>query len=203
MKIKNEEQAQEALKALTRFYHTPVMPIDRYCEALHTWERVIGEKNMRLREELFPGISGSHYGPDEAENKRTKKAWEDYRADKKAYEEGTVPHDYMADLRSGEDFQDMVNRTFMQITKSSLLNRLLYCGEKLRTKMCPEHKGVWSGLEWGPDNACHHRCQLTGWIQEQEDQGQPLLGPQDVTAVCGVTVDIQDADGTAIGKVKT
>lgn len=207
MIIENEEQAQEAMRALTRFYHTPVMPIDRYCEALRTWQQVQCERTARLKEAEFPGICGPYYGPDEAENARTRKAHADFVAAKKAYDENTVPldaHGYaMSDIRSGEDMDDAVARTFQQITKSSLLNRLLYCGEKLRTQMCPEHKGMWSGLEWGPSNACPHRCQLTGWIQEPEDQGQPLLGPQDVTSVCGVAVGIQDVTGTVIGKART
>lgn len=168
MKIENEEQAQEALRALTEFYRTPVMPIGRYCEALRTWERVIAEKNQCLRESLFPGISGDHYGPDKAENERTAKAWEDYRSAKKTCAPMDERGYLMDDLLAAEDMQDAVSRTFLQITKSNLLYRLLYRGEKLRTQMCPEHKGTWSGLE-GPDSSCPHRCQMTGWVQDTVD----------------------------------
>jgi hypothetical protein len=47
------------------------------------------------------------------------------------------------------------------ITKSSLLNRLVYCGETLRTEKCPKHKGRWSGIP-SPGNECE--CGLTGWL---------------------------------------
>jgi len=199
MKIENEEQAQEALKALQTFYSQPVMPINRYCEALRTWQRVVEDRTMRLKEAEFPGISGPSY-----DNERTRKAYADYLAAKAAYNEHTSPVDkrYMAmsEIRSSEDLEEAISYTFMQITKSSLLGRLIYGGEKLRTEMCPIHKGHWSGLEW-PDKPCLHRCQMTGWIQEAEDQGTPLRGPQVVTT--GATCDVVDVDGTLLGKTKT
>lgn len=64
----------------------------------------------------------------------------------------------------------------LAISKSSLLFRLIYIGEKLRTKKCPIHKGRWSGLEFPADeehgikgNECPHGCNLTGWIHEEND----------------------------------
>jgi hypothetical protein len=70
--------------------------------------------------------------------------------------------------------------------------------------MCPVHKGVWSGIEWS-NNPCPHKCQLTGWIQEEADQGKPLPGVQAVKLV--PTGDdkvkiIRDVDGTELGKAK-
>jgi hypothetical protein len=53
------------------------------------------------------------------------------------------------------------------ITKSSLLARVIYGGEGLRTERCPIHEGRWSGLEW-TDNACPHGCQLTGWLPQPQ-----------------------------------
>lgn len=64
-----------------------------------------------------------------------------------------------------------VESVIMAIKKSSLLARTLYGGEKVRTTICPEHKGVWSGIQapkdWGGP-FCEHGCQLTGWIPEEK-----------------------------------
>lgn len=49
----------------------------------------------------------------------------------------------------------------LPIMKSSLLARTIYDGEAVRTRMCPEHSGIWSGI--GP---CKHGCEMTGWIRE-------------------------------------
>jgi hypothetical protein len=51
------------------------------------------------------------------------------------------------------------------ISKSSLLARILYGGERLRTRPCPEHQGKWSGI-----GSCPYGCGDTGWIQEPEDR---------------------------------
>jgi hypothetical protein len=103
-----------------------------------------------------------------------------------------------------EELSDRVARTFMAIEKSNLLARLLYSGEKLRIKMCPEHKGVWSGIEWH-DTKCPHGCQLTGWIPEPEDAGKVLPGVQAVVLVpTGDDPDkvtmVRDVDGTILGE---
>lgn len=47
------------------------------------------------------------------------------------------------------------------IAKSSLLCRLLYDGETLRTTPCPTHKGRWSGCHPEP---CEHGCDYVGWL---------------------------------------
>lgn len=54
----------------------------------------------------------------------------------------------------------------LHIYKSDLLARLVYGGEKLRTKPCPEHKGKWSGLHLEP---CPHGCGYTGWLPELKE----------------------------------
>lgn len=107
------EQAEAMLRRLAAHYGCPVMPIERYCEALETWGRV------------------------------------------------------MAAAAKGDDARS-ISRVFLLIHKSALLWRLLYCGEKLRTRKCPKHDGHWSGLEH-PDNYCPHGCQFTGWLPEPED----------------------------------
>jgi hypothetical protein len=52
----------------------------------------------------------------------------------------------------------------LAISKSSYLDRILYLDEKRRTKMCPEHKGHWSGIQF-EQAACG--CDLTGWLREE------------------------------------
>jgi hypothetical protein len=73
----------------------------------------------------------------------------------------------------------------LPIAKSNLLWRMIYEGQKLRTKQCPKHKGRWSGYqtpppeEWIPtDNPRHFtfkpvcECQngydVTGWLPEDD-----------------------------------
>lgn len=56
-----------------------------------------------------------------------------------------------------------IDLVFLWITKSDLLNRLVYKGEKVRTRMCPKHKGRWCGLPSEPPPC---GCGLTGWLPE-------------------------------------
>lgn len=54
------------------------------------------------------------------------------------------------------------------ISKSGLLARLIYGGEKLRTVMCPVHRGEMDTAMWiGASPACKHGCQGTGWLPEK------------------------------------
>lgn len=66
----------------------------------------------------------------------------------------------------GSEYAEMVMRIMIDIDKSSLLGRLLYGKEKLRTKMCPEHKGHWNGQAMMMGN-CPHQCDGTGWLREE------------------------------------
>jgi hypothetical protein len=52
-----------------------------------------------------------------------------------------------------------INGVFLAIRKSNLLARLIYGGEELRTRKCPEHEGRWSGI-----GICRHGCGETGWL---------------------------------------
>lgn len=56
-----------------------------------------------------------------------------------------------------------------QISKSNFLDRLIYQGEKKRTRMCPVHKGTWSGLQGDSWDICLHGCDKTGWLPEEDD----------------------------------
>lgn len=53
---------------------------------------------------------------------------------------------------------------YMTIYKSACLGRMIYGGEKLRTTMCPEHKGQWQGISSDANGGCEHGCNLTGWL---------------------------------------
>jgi len=53
----------------------------------------------------------------------------------------------------------------MDITKSCLLNRLIYAGEALRTQPCPIHGGEWSGYQECPAG-CNFGYDATGWLAE-------------------------------------
>ncbi len=59
----------------------------------------------------------------------------------------------------------------LAIAKSCLLDRLIYGGETLREKMCPIHKGHWSGCNITGEDICecqHDTC-ITGWIPNPGD----------------------------------
>lgn len=63
------------------------------------------------------------------------------------------------------------------IYKSNLLARLIYGGEKLRTKPCPEHKGRWSGCEYGPiPCGCGAGMNVTGWLAESPEAEHNHVG---------------------------
>lgn len=75
---------------------------------------------------------------------------------------------------AGMSLAAMVGTVFAAISKSNLLARLIYGGERLRTKKCPVHDGHWSGCSFS-DDVCD--CQMmedgeygsnvTGWLPEQ------------------------------------
>jgi hypothetical protein len=62
----------------------------------------------------------------------------------------------------------MVNHVFLQIQKSNLLWRTVYCGEEIRTEPCPIHKGRWSGCNIPEETQCKGACMsgnnVTGWL---------------------------------------
>jgi hypothetical protein len=192
-----DEQANEMLAVLSQHFRQPVQPINRYCDALRTWQHALEDRARRLKVELFPGIDGDSKDPT------TIKAYEDYKAASKKdapYQKG------YNDLQQYEDLADSVGHIFLQISKSNLLARLLYNGEKLRETICPEHKGRWSGIEWS-ESRCPHGCQLTGWVQEAEDKGKPLPGVQAVLLVPTGHTDgritvIKDATGEVLGQAQ-
>ena len=92
----------------------------------------------------------------------------DYFARANAEERQVNEREYkLMELKRYEAEAEKTGHVFLQILKSNLLWRLLYCGEELRPTRCPEHKGKWSGIE-GPDYQCPHKCHLTGWIRKED-----------------------------------
>ena len=61
----------------------------------------------------------------------------------------------------------VLETVLMDIAKSNLLWRLLYCGQQFRTQQCPEHKGSWDGHAML--SGCSHQCDGTGWLREPGD----------------------------------
>ncbi len=56
----------------------------------------------------------------------------------------------------------------LALTKSNLLHRLIYLGEKLRTRQCPVHMGRWSGC--GQNCICNSGMNVTGWLPNDDDE---------------------------------
>lgn len=169
-----EDDAEAQLKRLSRHFGEPVMPIRRYCDGLRAWERALHERAARKRAEMFPGIDGD-YHKDPTLKAAVGKAWADYRTTKekfadpwKAYRDaGRVPDKRLDDLETLKRYEDAANAAHsvsQAIERSSLLARTLYGGEKVRTRMCPEHKGEWDGQAML--SGCPHQCDGTGWLRE-------------------------------------
>lgn len=69
-----------------------------------------------------------------------------------------------------EEFAKYYRFLIIDIYKSCLLDRLIYCGEELRTEKCPKHDGHWSGINFGKDQ-CECLCSCgctTGWLPNKK-----------------------------------
>jgi hypothetical protein len=71
----------------------------------------------------------------------------------------------------GKRYFSLLKMVYIDIRKSNLLSRLLYAKEPLRSRMCPIHKGHWSGDAMF-FNKCPELCDGTGWLRERPgDEG--------------------------------
>jgi hypothetical protein len=168
-----EDDVKAQLKRLSRHFGEPVMPIGRYCHGLRAWASALQDRVDRKREELFPGIG--YYGVDPALKVMAEKAWADYRLTKekfadphKTYRDAGMEPDArchaIAALWRYEDAASAAQDVFQSISRSHLLGRVLYSGEKVRTVQCPLHKGEWDGQAML--HGCPHQCDGTGWLRE-------------------------------------
>ncbi len=73
-------------------------------------------------------------------------------------------------MEQGNEYYEFLNRMRIDIMKSNLLGRLLYAKELLRTRMCPLHKGHYSGQAMFFEK-CPHLCDGTGWLRERPGDG--------------------------------
>ena len=65
-----------------------------------------------------------------------------------------LPNDNEYHLRFRKEFRAHWAFIRLAIAKSCLLDRLIYGGETLRKKMCPTHKGHWSGCNITGEDVC-------------------------------------------------
>lgn len=86
-----------------------------------------------------------------------------FKALKDKFEREDSGDEYLPDFRD-EALREVIEAARgleLPIYKSSMLYRRIYMGERLRTEMCPTHKGRWVGLP-SLGNECE--CDLTGWL---------------------------------------
>lgn len=148
----DREEAEKMLETLTKFYKEPVMPIGRYCATLRQWQSLLRQRAERELVRLYPGASGDLPAQEAA--------YEAYRKDQEA-KDPKLSH-----LRAYQSAVSNVDFAFLQISKSSFLDRALYGREPLRTEMCPTHKGKWSGLDFNGE--CP--CSFTGWLPAKPNE---------------------------------
>jgi len=174
------------LAALSRYYGKPVMPVDRYCSALETWAEALASRTHRLMESLYPGIYDRVREPFSLEaDLRSLQAWKLHDAEKRVERDDGLPRSprdqQLLELRSQEHQLGQIHYVFTQIHKSNLLHRLLYQGQRLRSRPCPEHKGTWSGCHWEAlPCGCQDGANVTGWLPNDRDVPEPAE-PEPVT----------------------
>ena len=70
----------------------------------------------------------------------------------------------------GREYFERLKAMHIDIRKSNLLGRLLYGKEALRTRVCPVHKGHYSGEAMFFEK-CPYLCDGTGWLRERDQDG--------------------------------
>jgi hypothetical protein len=88
---------------------------------------------------------------------------------------GPAPSRWMEDENKVRmELGKVIGAVSLAIRKSNLLWRLIYGGERLRTKACPVHKGRWSGCILPGETQCKGACMsginVTGWLPEPGDE---------------------------------
>lgn len=128
------DDAEGMLEKLAAHYGEPVLPISRYCASLRLWQRALHERSERALLALAPDLE-SEEDPSRQFEIRSAIDREVRKAETERDQEGMLPSGRHAQqLRELGIFRRQayeVNRVFLDISKSNLLYRLLYCGEKL------------------------------------------------------------------------
>lgn len=81
-----------------------------------------------------------------------------------------MPEHHENEAKERRETANQIQMLFIKITKSNLLWRTLYAGEKPRKIPCPIHNGRWSGCKMIEDMECKGACadgnNVTGWLKE-------------------------------------
>lgn len=94
----------------------------------------------------------------------------------------------------GERYYQTLNQMRIDIMKSNLLGRLFYAKEPLRTRMCPAHKGHYSG-EAMFFQKCTQLCDGTGWLREN-------LGDRGYTGIKISELEAETITENGVTKIK-
>jgi hypothetical protein len=107
------------------------------------------------------------------------RAWSKAVGEKvKRLQDGTE-RGYAHDREQWEQINAALGRLMIPIAKSNLLARLIYGGEKLRERMCPIHKGQWSGCSYHESDfacGCGAGANITGWLAESREDKEHYVG---------------------------
>ena len=145
----------------------PVLPVSTYCKAISTWLRL---KKERIQAECRE-TEASLEPLEEAASR-------DFEDVKKEASIGFL----MRKRHRLRDTIHLLRSVEIDIRKSGMLYRMLYLGEKLRTKKCPVHKGKMDTGMWTLRQGEVCACQGSGWLPEPEDVPAP---PPDIDLVTG------------------
>jgi hypothetical protein len=196
-----EEQAQEMLKQLAEHYGEPVRPVNEYCNAIRNWMSAIEQGCYGA----IPDSGNSQFQTwvirlvvEEGRSPwTTEKVNEDYivrrhshlpEADVRAAVKDLVSRGELVQrdgalvrggTHQGLAYVHMLRTITIDISKSALLGRLIYAGEKFRQKPCPDHKGALNMHEWIGHSStpqCRYYCGGTGWLPEPGDKAaEPVV----------------------------
>lgn len=154
---------------LAKHYGEPVRPVSQYCEAFRQWAAAWTIKAAELRKTMCEHCDGT------GKVSKYDQGWKSLaHSDKLAakterclYCLETPGRRY--DYAEAKRIAEAASVLQIPIAKSNLLHRLIYIGEPLRTKKCPEHQGRWSGCDWNFDEdkpvcECTSGLNITGWL---------------------------------------
>jgi hypothetical protein len=129
----------------------------------------------------YEGALARHYGEPVRPVSRYCKAFETWaRAldERKERVEALSDDDPRKQPETNDALTKIADLSFLialSIRKSNLLYRLIYEDQPLRTEMCPEHQGRWSGCVWDEYCECMDGYDVTGWLPNHRLSTAELL----------------------------